>query len=169
MKKLYLMRGLPGSGKSTLAREIAGLPHGAVISTDDYFMAGDKYLFDPSEIGQAHAWNQRRCKKLMKAETPIIVIDNTNVCLWEMREYVVMAQEHGYEIHFFEPATMWKNHPETCAAKNKHGVPLHAIKGMQARWEMLPSFFDDDVALNYNDRDVDAVLASVSPFAKKRA
>ena len=52
------MRGLPGSGKSTLARQLLenNNGHGIILSTDDFFINSEnKYEFDPSKIGNAHA------------------------------------------------------------------------------------------------------------------
>lgn len=94
-KTLILMRGLPGSGKSTKAKELAG-KEGLIFSTDDFFMVGDKYVFDPKRIGEYHEKNQERTIKAMKQEKPLIVIDNTNIKLWEMRKYVEAGEAHGY-------------------------------------------------------------------------
>jgi adenylate kinase family enzyme len=58
-KTLILMRGLPGSGKSTKAKILAG-EKGLVFSTDDFFMVGDKYVFDPQMIGEYHERNYER-------------------------------------------------------------------------------------------------------------
>jgi predicted kinase len=137
---IILMRGAPGSGKSTRAEQLVmqyaeHQCEAVVISTDDYFMAGSQYLFDPAAIAQAHPWNQRRCEKLMKAGVPIIIIDNTNTQLWEMREYVKLAGLNGYAIQFEE---MPFAAASVLAERNKHGVPVTAIQSMLSRWEDLP-------------------------------
>ena len=82
MPKLVLMRGLPGSGKSTLAREIADRDGGVVLSTDDFFAGGHgggEYQFDPRRLGEAHEWNQERCRVAVRDRRGLIVIDNTNL------------------------------------------------------------------------------------------
>ncbi len=150
-KTLILMRGLPGSGKSRAAR----VENATVISTDDYFAAGAHYLFDVTKIGQAHAWNQRRCEGLIARDVDLIVVDNTNVCLWEMREYVRMGIEAGYTIKFRKPVTHWRANPDECARRNQHGVPVETIRNMLARWEHLPS--DNGLPFAH---DVPAVLAA---------
>ena len=81
------MRGLPGSGKSTKAKELAG-DKGVIYSTDDFFMVEGKYIYDPTKIIDYHSQNLQRTKKSMLQEQPLIIVDNTNICLWEMRRYV---------------------------------------------------------------------------------
>ncbi|XP_069747709.1 NEDD4-binding protein 2-like 1 isoform X3 [Narcine bancroftii] len=109
-KRLYLLRGLPGSGKSTLARNLKYQFRGAVIlSTDDYFIRPDgSYLFEKYLLDEAHEWNHDRANSAMRQGISPIIIDNTNVQAWEMKPYVVMAQENGYEVKFREPDTPWK-------------------------------------------------------------
>jgi len=34
----------------------------------------------------------------MKEGKPLIIIDNTNIRLWEMRKYVEVGEQFGYEI-----------------------------------------------------------------------
>ena len=96
-KTLILMRGLPGSGKSTKAKKLAG-EQGLVFSTDDFFMVKGEYAFDPKMIGEYHERNHERAAVAMKEEKPLIIIDNTNIKLWEMRKYVESAEQYGYEV-----------------------------------------------------------------------
>lgn len=130
MKKMVIMRGLPGSGKSTLA---SGL--GVVYSTDDFFVGGDGvYRFDPAKLGEAHAWNQVRMREALRGEGPVVV-DNTNIRLWEMAPYVAMAEEAGWAVEVAAPSTPWARDPVECARRNSHGVPLATIERMLAAWE----------------------------------
>lgn len=89
------MRGLPGSGKSTLAKKIAG-SNGVIYSTDDFFMVKGEYRYDVKMIGAYHEKNLERTVEAMQKRLPLIVIDNTNVKLWEMRKYVEAAENYGY-------------------------------------------------------------------------
>jgi len=82
------MRGLPGSGKSFKAKKLAG-DKGVVFSTDDFFMIGGKYQFDAKLLGDNHEKNYKRAVEAMKEGKPLIIIDNTNVKLWEMKKYVL--------------------------------------------------------------------------------
>lgn len=81
------MRGVPGSGKSTLAKQIAG-EKGVIYSTDDFFMVKGEYVYDVKMIGKYHEKNFERTVLAMQKSIPLIVIDNTNIKLWEMRKYV---------------------------------------------------------------------------------
>ena len=147
-KKIVLMRGIPGSGKSTKAQFIY---EGVVISTDDYFMAGDRYLFDPTKVGDAHAWNRDRCRKLMADGAETIVIDNTNIKAWEMKPYVLMAKEHGYSVEFKSTIDTCGTAKE-CFLRNAHGVPLAVIERMFKAYEVLPENNEEAVAAILNAR-----------------
>ncbi|XP_051881471.1 NEDD4-binding protein 2-like 1 isoform X2 [Pristis pectinata] len=136
-KRLYLLRGLPGSGKSTLARNLKHQFRGAVIlSTDDYFIRQDgSYLFEKYLLDEAHEWNHERAKSAMRQGKSPIIIDNTNIQAWEMKPYVVMAQENGYDVKFREPDTPWKFDIRKLTRINIHGVPRETIERMKERYE----------------------------------
>lgn len=132
---LILMRGLPGSGKSTRARELLSTgPSGIVLSTDDYFAHGEGYRYEPSLLGAAHEWNQRRAKDALFDGRSPVIIDNTNLQAWEMKPYVQMALERGYKVHFCEPETSWKFDSYELERRNKHGVPQEKILQMLERF-----------------------------------
>ncbi len=135
---LVIMRGLPGSGKSHAAESYGGL----ILSTDQYFMITGSYEFNPGLIGAAHSWNQQRCEYAMEDKVPVIVIDNTNIRLWEMKPYVMLAQKYGYRPVFCYPETKWATNPEECAKRNSHGVPLEAIERMNQNFEHFRSIAD---------------------------
>lgn len=134
MRTMYIMRGLPGSGKSHIAHTLGG----QVFSTDDFFTTADGYDFEPSQIGQAHLWNQQRVETAMMAGVPTIVVDNTNIMYWEMKPYIQYADKHGYEIEWVEAQSEWAWNAEECAKRNQHGVPLTVISNMLAKFEKLP-------------------------------
>ena len=75
-----------------------------------------------------------------------IIVDNTNTKFWEMKPYVEIAQQNGYEIEFAEPN--W--HPELknpqgkwnfnfIKGRNVHGVPDNVLNNMINRYEYDPS------------------------------
>jgi predicted kinase len=132
-KTMVIMRGLPGSGKSTAAKKAAG--SAPIYSTDDFFMKGGEYKFDRSKIVKAHEWNQKRTKKALAKGLPKIVIDNTNVQLWEMRAYVEMAQEHGYDVEFVVAKTPWAWNVPKLTKRNTHGVPEEIISRMKSDFQ----------------------------------
>ena len=131
------MRGVPGSGKSTKAKELRDsfVRDGyqtSILSTDDWFMCDQVYMFEPKQISTAHAWNQARAKKLAGRGQPVIIIDNTCMQLWEMRAYLEIAEQHQYG---FETYDVGSGDLEVCAVRNQHGVPLAAIQKMAASYQ----------------------------------
>jgi predicted kinase len=137
-KKLILMRGLPGSGKSTLAKELAG-QLGQVFSTDDYFSMSGKYIFNGSVLGEAHEWNQRRSLEAIRQRHPIVVIDNTNTTVWELRSYlshIKLARELHYTVSIREPETDWRFSANELFARGTHNVPQEHIEKMLKRYAM---------------------------------
>jgi len=151
---LYIMRGIPGSGKSTLSKQIAtstkGASEGLVCSTDDFFLDVDgKYVFNPTKLGEAHPWNQKRAEDGMRAAMSPVLIDNTNTQQWEAKPYFALAVKYGYRVLVAEPQTEWRRDPVRLTEKNSHGVPEEAIKRMLSRWE--------------EDFTVKSVLASKPP------
>ncbi|KAJ7426216.1 hypothetical protein BTVI_02096 [Pitangus sulphuratus] len=110
---LVLLRGVPGSGKSYLARNLLeDNPGGIILSTDDYFNKNGQYHYDPNCLGEAHDWNRKRAKEAFEMGISPIIIDNTNIQAWEMKPYVILAQQFKYEIMFREPDTWWKFKPK---------------------------------------------------------
>lgn len=132
--KIICMRGLPGSGKSLTARQLKEQSHGltCILSTDDYFMCDGIYLYDGKQIPAAHQWNQGRALRAAAAGHPLIIIDNTNMQLWEMRPYLQIADKFGYE---FETVDTAADSEEACAARNLHKVPLEIIRKMAANYQ----------------------------------
>ncbi|XP_065578504.1 uncharacterized protein LOC136038925 [Artemia franciscana] len=122
-KVLILMRGVPGSGKSTLARAIAERHDGVVFSSDDFhYDQTGVYRFDPANLSEAHSQNARRAQFTMESGVSPVIIDNTNIELWETRPYAMSACKEGYDILVLEPDTPWRYDPRICGQRNTHGV-----------------------------------------------
>jgi NEDD4-binding protein 2 len=135
-KQLILMRGCPGSGKSTTARKLAG-DFGQVFSTDDYFSMSGKYIFNGSALGEAHDWNQRRSLEAIRLRHPIVVIDNTNTTVKELKSYlphIELARELHYTVSIAEPETDWRFDALELFAKGSHNVPVEHIEKMLNRY-----------------------------------
>ena len=103
MKRLILMQGAPGSGKSTVAEALAHRHSGGnqapqILSTDRFHYRQGIYEFNPAMVGKYHAWTQALCLAAMIVETPLIIIDNTNIKREHVQPYLDMAEEHGYTV-----------------------------------------------------------------------
>jgi len=144
-KTLIIIRGISGSGKSTLANDLG--KDGVVLSTDDYFYDDDgNYDFDPKKLGQAHEWNRDRTEEVMQNGSPLVVIDNTNVRMWEMKNYVELAQKYGYEVKFAKPdwhSDLYNDEGkwnfDFLKGRNKHNVPDHTLQKMINKFEYDPT------------------------------
>ncbi|CAD6201428.1 GSCOCG00000228001-RA-CDS [Cotesia congregata] len=141
-KIIVLMRGLPGSGKSTEARNLISTtlakdPSIYVFSTDDFFQLHNRgvYTYDPTKLSEAHSRNHSRVSNAMISGRTPIIIDNTNLQIWEMRPYVIMAADNGYIIEVLETNTSWADNVNELARKNTHGVPKEKIRIMLDRYE----------------------------------
>lgn len=138
-KLFILMRGLPGSGKSFLANELAG-HQGQVFSTDEFFCQNEdgEYRWDGSQLKEAHLWNQKRSYQAIFEDVPVIIIDNTNTTIKEMKSYlphIAIAQRKGYDIRIEEPTTDWAWDVDELVKRNSHGVPKEAIQRMLDRYQ----------------------------------
>jgi predicted kinase len=127
--KIIIMQGLPGSGKSTYAAQ--NYPEAKVCSADNYFMFGGEYKFDPSLLEKAFQACMRQFLWLTKHEEPTIVVDNTNLSLWEMAPYIQVGAALGYEVEVIRANADL----ETCISRNVHGVPRETILRMAERME----------------------------------
>lgn len=142
LRVMVCMRGAPGSGKSYLARTVidrtmAGDYSNHIFSTDDYFYDNrtKQYNFKRQLLSQAHDTNQLRvAQRALNGWSPIIV-DNTNMKLWEMFAYVSEGVKHGYIIRILEPNTPWSRSVGTLAMKNKHNVDRENISRMLDNYE----------------------------------
>lgn len=128
--KVYVYCGISGAGKSTF---IAGRHPGALVcSADQYFMVDGEYRFDPSKIGEAHAWCLRTFTYLIGPDSRAgnsvseIVVDNTNTTVAELAPYAALALAYGHEL---EVITIHCD-PTVAHARNTHGVPLEVVQRM---------------------------------------
>lgn len=144
MQTLYVLQGGPGSSKSYLAKLIKHSLNCEniickICSTDYYFEQDG--LFDAKKLGEYHAKNLERAKKLLNNKITT-VIDNTNTYAWECREYVKHAHSLGVPVVFIRV---------TGNFKNTHGVPEAKVAEMKQRMQKL---------------DLETVLNSKSPWDK---
>lgn len=139
--------------------EVTNIPPASLIDFSEpnhaQIVKGD-YVFDMRMIKHAHRWNQARTQYAMTKNIPVIVVDNTFVCRWEAKAYVLLAQQFGYTVRISTPQTEWwlKRDCAEMAQRNVHGVTEEKIRIMADKWEDIDS--------------VEDILFSEEPFASHR-
>ena len=138
-KQLKIIRGIPGSGKTTYVNE--NYPEAYVCSADNYFeevadLNDTSYLeeFQPWLVGKAHqhCWGSF-IQAVVVMDEPLVVVDNTNVNKWEYENYVLLAEQLGYEVEII--VTDMSESAEVYHERNTHGVPLEVIERMLREFE----------------------------------
>lgn len=79
----------------------------------------------------------------MKDSISPLVIDNTNIELWEMKQYVINGLSYGYDIEIKTPSNDWSWDVQSCFEKNSHGVPYATVEKMKKRYQ--PSYSIDEI------------------------
>jgi predicted kinase len=157
MKKLILIRSASGGGKSYLAKQIA---YEAVIdnksvvihNTDSVWMSktnftDEAYYFDFNVLYQAHQINQAKTAISMERGINVVIIDNTNTTLKEVKVYVDLAVKYGYTVEVVRPNTPWFGNIDEHFARNTHNVPKDVIQKQMDRLSRSP---DSEVYEYYN-------------------
>ena len=126
------MFGPPGSGKSTKAQELVknnNYHSFAICSADDYFTdSKGKYKYNPNEVPAAHNQCFRNYCKALVERKELIIVDNCNVRLSHIQQYLIHAKTNKYEVHIVKfPFT----DPKILFERNIHNVPLNSIIKMQ--------------------------------------
>ena len=125
---LIIMQGVPGSGKSTTAKQLAAtIPNSVICSTDDYFMVGGEYRFDPAMLGENHTKNLARATALLASERTVIV-DNCNIKNAHAAKYVKFAHVRGIPVVFVRCDENFRS---------VHNVPEATVARMRREMETL--------------------------------
>jgi len=154
------MRGPSGSGKSTYVSD--KYPEAIVCSADGFFMRSGEdiespalrriprppeekvYDFNPSQLGQAHAWCHGKVLEAMNngCKKNTIVVDNTLIHLWECQNYIDLGLMMGYKIEIIEIGVETIVQLKACIKRNAHRVPTEVVAKMALEFE--PFCIDPD-------------------------
>jgi predicted kinase len=126
MKKvLIIVRGIPGSGKTSFASFLGK----AICCADDYYVHDGEYKWKAEDIGKAHGWSQRKCRRFMKAQVETVIIANTNTTEREMQPYMDLARQFGYMVYSIIVENRHGN-------ESVHGVPEATLEKMRGRFDV---------------------------------
>ncbi|NXY46921.1 N42L1 protein, partial [Ceuthmochares aereus] len=108
-------------------------PTAIVLSTDDFFIENDVYMFKPDFPEDVHKWQQKKAHKAVKNGKSPVIIHNTNVHSWEMKLFVICYI-------FQEPDTSWKFIVQELTRRNIHCVLRKMIQWMKEQHEHNVTF-----------------------------
>lgn len=136
-KTVIILRGASGSGKSTWTAKHAA---SGVVCSADTFMHNPKtgaYEFSPAKLGWAHKSCLAKFEDAVKRGEELVVVDNTNIKPAWYKDYVALAQSHGYQV--FQKVM-------SGSFQNAHGVPGDKVQ------QMRDSFVQDTSLPHYEER-----------------
>ena len=131
MNVLVILRGLPGAGKTSLAKVLGGST-APVYSIDDYFTdpVTGKYEFRYAENHLAYKQCAENTGSAMRADTPLILLDNAFTIEWEMEPYFKLAAQYNYRVYV---VTVEKRHN----GRNIHAVSDEQLRKMAEKYKVV--------------------------------
>ncbi len=147
--EVIITSGIPGAGKSTWIRKNTNPWMTEIFSADDYFInESGRYVFRGEKLAEAHAQCLRtfteRLIALSRTESdccPVtLVVDNTNICPWEIAPYYSLAAAYGIPVRIVRLLA----DPDKAHSRNIHGVEHEKISKMKEKLcgNPLPSFWN---------------------------
>jgi predicted kinase len=145
MKNMIIMRGLPGSGKSYRAKELyykfkEKYPYhlyGIFQADAFWYTLSGKYEYDSKLAGYAHDFCRGKVAFAAKRGVNLIIVDNTNITIEEMKPYLTIAAIFGYQVTIEYSGTPWAWDVKECVARNQHAVPEDVIQSMKDKYQPL--------------------------------
>ena len=148
---VHILIGPSGSGKSTWARQFCERhPKALVVSADHYHLVRVDgnwvYKFDPTKSPMAHSacMNSFLWAIVHPEQHSHVIVDNTNISMWERQNYIQAAVNAGCQLEF----EIWKietiDEIKLCAQRNVHGVPIGVIADMALRLDFDPEQIPGD-------------------------
>lgn len=162
LKLVIINRAVPGSGKTTALKTIEDTSSECGIdiksdfkvhSTDEFFMAGDKYVFDIAKLNDYHKENLENFKKSLVMGIKIVICDNTNLLPWQCKDYTDLARLYDYKIVFLniEPKSL-EEHVETQKVTlqnpSAHNVPRDILERNIKDWRIYNDLLDKNTPIN---------------------
>lgn len=158
IRTVIINRAVPGSGKTTITNCIVNELkekniNVAIHSTDEYFMVGNKYMFDIEKLNTYHQKNLLEFKKSINDEIDVIICDNTNIAPWQTEAYTQLAREYQYQILIItlNPRELKKHVESQKVTKEKpdaHGVEEDILKTMMQEYEVYDDLLNPNILID---------------------
>jgi len=149
-KKLIIIRGPSGTGKSTLAAHLLErpaitweeIPATTWHEADHFFMKLNGFLeptyeFDYNKLYAAHRWSMSNVERDLFLQRPLVIVSNTSMAHKEVKPYLSLAEEYGYEYEVIRTPGPWDI--DTLVERNAHGVPRDIIERQISRYQPMTS------------------------------
>ena len=137
-KEVIILRGVPGIGKNNyiLEAELDRDSIFSVVSSDDFFIKDNKYLFDRSLLNKANNWAFEQFSIYTDVGVPRIYISNLNNKKWNYSNYIRNAIKSGYNVKVVE--LVCNNHQELhyFNKRSVHNIPYSYSKKIYEDWEI---------------------------------
>jgi len=157
-KTVIINRAVPGSGKTTITNCIVNALkekniNVSIHSTDEYFMVGNKYMFDIDKLNTYHQKNFVEFKKSIDNNIDVIICDNTNIAPWQTELYTQLARKHQYQILIItlNPRELSKHIESQKVTKEKpdaHGVEEDILKIMIHEYEVYDDLLNPNILID---------------------
>ncbi len=158
IRTVIINRAVPGSGKTTITNCILNELKEknisvAIHSTDEYFMVGNKYMFNIEKLNTYHQKNLLEFKKSIEDEIDVIICDNTNIAPWQTEEYTQLAREYHYQILIItlNPRELKKHVESQKVTKEKpdaHGVEEDILKTMIQEYKIYDDLLNPNILID---------------------
>lgn len=123
--KVHIYRGVSGAGKSKHATKYREFTprHIAYCSADIHRYVDGVYRFDPKDNSPHKKCFANFLEYVSSTNYDEIIIDNTNIQLWEFASYYKIAEHYDWEVEILN----FVCNPALAAARTSHNVPSQTI------------------------------------------
>ena len=157
-KTVIINRAVPGSGKTTITNCIVNeLKKNSISvsihSTDEYFMVGNKYLFNIEKLNDYHQKNLKEFEKSLINNIDVVICDNTNIAPWQSEPYTKLARKYNYQIIFItlDPRELEKHVESQKVTPQKpdaHGVEESILKRMIEEYKQFDDLLNPKIIID---------------------
>nr|XP_054918459.1 2',3'-cyclic-nucleotide 3'-phosphodiesterase-like [Dermacentor andersoni] len=136
-----LVRGPPGSGKNIVAAELEELYPGCrAYWSDKLFSSPVAPERSTVSIRESHDLCLSKIEGFMKNDVPMIINRNTNVMVWEIAKFLVLASRYGYTVILVDMPHHFVLDPKVLTATNNKGLGEPYITNRVRQWEEVYPF-----------------------------